>query len=97
LVVDPLVEEVRHGGVGRGVPERTAQSRFVRAVGLSRRTLQVIERARYAARRLREGVAIADVVCGAGYYDQPDLTRAIRRLIGHTPLDVARGGVFLDL
>ena len=32
LVFDPLVEEVLHGG---DVPERTAQSRFRRAVGLS--------------------------------------------------------------
>lgn len=97
LVVDPLVEQLRHGGAVRGVPERTAQSRFVRAVGLSRRTLQVIERARYAARRLRAGAAIADVVSAAGYYDQPDLTRSLRRLIGHTPGDLARGGMFLDL
>ena len=37
LVFDPLVEELQHGGAVRAVPERTAQSRFVRAVGLSRR------------------------------------------------------------
>jgi hypothetical protein len=97
LVVDPMIEELWHGGAVRGLPERTAQSRFVRAVGLSRRTLQVIARARHAARRLRAGAAVADVVCEAGYYDQPHLTRSLRRLIGHTPVDVARGGMFLDL
>jgi methylphosphotriester-DNA--protein-cysteine methyltransferase len=46
---------------------------------------------------LRAGAAIADVVCDAGYYDQPHLTRSLRRLIGHTPVDVARGDMFLDL
>ena len=97
LVVDPLVEELWHGGAVRGVPERTAQSRFVRAVGLSRRTLQVIERARYAARRLRGGCGDRGRGQRAGYYDQPHLTRSLRRLIGHTPADVARGGMFLDL
>jgi hypothetical protein len=97
LVVDPMVEELWHGGAVRGLPERTAQSRFVRAVGLSRRTLQAIARARYAARRLRAGAAIADVVADAGYYDQPHLTRSLRRLIGHTPADLSRGGMFLDL
>jgi hypothetical protein len=97
LVVDPMIEELWHGGAVRGVPERTAQSRFVRAVGLSRRTLQVIARARHAARRLRAGAAIADVFSEAGYYDQPHLTRSLRRLIGHTPVEVARGGMFLDL
>jgi hypothetical protein len=97
LVVDPLIEELRYGGAVRTMPERTAQSRFVRAVGLSRRKMQVIERGRHAARLLRAGVAIADVVFGAGYYDQPHLTRSLRQLIGHTPAEVARGDLFLDL
>jgi len=97
LVFDPLVEELRHGGATGTVPERTAQSRFVRAVGLSRRKLQLIERARHAARLLRAGASIADVVSGAGYYDQPHLTRVLRQLIGHTPAELARGGMFLDL
>jgi methylphosphotriester-DNA--protein-cysteine methyltransferase len=79
------------------MPKRTAQSRFVRAVGLSRRKLQLIERARHAARLLRAGAAIVDVVSDAGYYDQPHLTRALRHLIGHTPAELARGGMFLDL
>jgi hypothetical protein len=96
LVFDPLVEELRYRD-GGSLPARTAQSRFVRAVGLSRRTLRVIERARHAARLLRDGSTIAEVVAAAGYYDQPDLTRSLRTLIGHTPAEVARGGVFLDL
>ncbi len=97
LVFEPLVEELQYGGETGTVPVRTAQSRFVRAVGLSRRTLQLIARARHAARLLRAGATIADVVCGAGYYDQPHLTRALRQLIGHTPAELARGGMFLDL
>jgi hypothetical protein len=97
LVVDPLVEELRHEGAIRGVPERTAQARFLRAVGVSRRTLMVIERARYAARRLRAGASIADVIDAAGYHDQPHLTRMLRRMIGHTPAELVRGGMFLDV
>jgi hypothetical protein len=97
LVFDPLVEALRHGETVGHVPERTAQSRFVRAVGLSRRSLQVIERARHATRLLVAGAAIADVVHHAGYHDQPHLTRALRRLIGHTPAVVAGGAQFLAL
>lgn len=97
LVFDPLVEELRHAGTVRNVPERTAQSRFVRAVGLSRRKLLVIERARHAAGLLRAGVSIADVVRDAGYYDQPHLSRALRQLIGQTPAELARGERFLAL
>jgi Helix-turn-helix domain len=97
VVFDPLVEELRHGGAVGTVPERTAQSRFVRAVGMSRRNLQSIERARQAARLLRAGASIADVVRDAGYYDQPQLTRALRQLIGHTPAVLAGSAQFLDL
>lgn len=97
LVVDPLVEDLLHDGAVRGMPERTAQSRFRRAVGVSRRTVAVIERARYATRRLRDGASIADAVAVAGYHDQPHLTRSLRRMIGHTPAEVARGGLFLDV
>jgi AraC-like DNA-binding protein len=97
LVVDPLIDELRYGAGVRGMPERTAQNRFVRAVGLSRRTLQLVERARHAADLLRSGKAIAEVVWETGYYDQPQLTRSLRRLIGHTPAEVARGQVVLGL
>jgi len=37
------------------------------------------------------------VVSGAGCYDQPHLTRVLRQLIGHTPSELARGEMFLDL
>lgn len=97
LILDPLIEELRHDGAVHGMPKRTAQSRFVRAVGLSRRKLQIIERTRYAAGLLHAGAAIADVVSDAGFHDQPHLTRSLRQLIGHTPAEVARGDVFLDL
>jgi AraC-like DNA-binding protein len=73
------------------------QSRFVRAVGLSRRSLQVIDRARHAARLLTAGATIADVVHEAGYHDQPHLTRALRQLIGQTPAALATSRQFLAL
>jgi hypothetical protein len=97
LVADPLVEEMWHGGGSRKVPARTAQSRFARAAGLPRRTLLTIERARAAAGLLRAGVAIGDVVIAAGYHDQPHLTRSLRRMIGYTPGELARGEAFLAL
>jgi AraC-like DNA-binding protein len=97
LVVDPLVEELKQKRTIRGMAERTAQSRFRRAVGVSRRTVAVIERARYAARRLRGGASIAEVITDAGYHDQPHLTRSLRRMIGHTPAELARVSLFLDV
>jgi AraC-like DNA-binding protein len=103
--VDVFVERLARDGLlvvddlrfGRSVPERTVQSRFLRAVGVSRRTVAVIERARLAACLLRDGTPIADVVEAAGYHDQPHLTRSLRAMVGHTPAEIRRGGMFLDV
>jgi hypothetical protein len=97
LVRDPLVDEVRHGERPRGVSERTAQVRFRRAVGISHRKLAAIEQAQSAARRLLAGAAITDVVTECGYYDQPQLTRAMRWATGHTPGELRSAVSFLAL
>ena len=52
--------------------------------------LRQIERARYATQLLKRGVAIADAVHEAGYFDQAHLTRSVKRLIGLTPAGIAR-------
>ncbi|SDS76562.1 helix-turn-helix transcriptional regulator [Microlunatus soli] len=96
IACDPTVPELL-AGVRVRIPARTAQHRFHRAVGISQRTLQVIERTRQAASLLSRGVPIIDTVAITGFYDQPQLTRVMGRLIGHTPAEVAAGGVFLDL
>lgn len=97
LVFDPLVEAIRHGERPRGMSERAAQLRFHRAVGISHRKLVSIERARRAARLLAAGRSIGDVVTASGYYDQPQLTRAMRWATGHTPGELKSGIPFLAL
>jgi hypothetical protein len=95
LFIDPLVEEIRHGERPRAMSERTAQIRFRRAVGISRRKLASIEQAQRAAQLLTAGGSIAEVVAGCGYYDQPQLTRAMRWATGHTPGELSSGIPFL--
>lgn len=97
LIFDPLVDEIRHGERPRGMSERTAQSRFRRAVGISHRKLVSIEQAQRAARLLAAGGSIADAVTAGGYYDQPQLTRAMRWATGHTPGELRSGIPFLAL
>jgi AraC-like DNA-binding protein len=97
LIFDPLVEEIRHGERPRVMSERTAQIRFRRAVGISRRKLVSIEQAQHAAQLLAAGGSLADVVTAAGYYDQPQLTRAMRWATGHTPGELRSGIPFLAL
>lgn len=95
LVIDPLVEEIHHGERSRAVSERTAQIRFRRAVGVSRRKVASIERARAAARFLIAGGSTADAVSVGSYYDQPQLTRAMRWATGHTPSELRSDPRFL--
>jgi hypothetical protein len=95
LVFDPLVDDIRHGERPRSMSERVAQIRFRRAVGIPHRKLVSIEQAQHAAQLLTTGTAIADVVTAAGYYDQPQLTRAMRWATGHTPGELRSGVPFL--
>jgi hypothetical protein len=97
LIFDPLVDEIRHGERPRGMSERTAQIRFRRAVGISHRKLVSIEQAQHAARLLTAGRSIADVVTTCGYYDQPQLARAMRWATGHTAGELRSGIAFLAL
>jgi hypothetical protein len=87
---DRLVEAVLDGDRA-DASLRSVQRRFLRSTGLTRETFRQIERARHAAHLLQNGEGILDVVDQAGYFDQPHLTRALRRLIGPTPSDLAKG------
>jgi AraC-like DNA-binding protein len=72
------------------LPLRSAQRHFVRATGITHRTLRQIERARYAAMLLKAGVPLLDTVHESGYFDQPHLTRSLKALIGATPMEISR-------
>ncbi len=91
LLRDPLVSAVLDGQVV-DASSRTVRRRFLQSTGLTRGTLYQIERARYATRLLKQGVSILDVVAQAGYFDQPHLTRSLKRCIGLTPAQVADEG-----
>jgi hypothetical protein len=84
--VDTVIE-----GQPRVLSTRSIQRHFVSATGITYTTFNKIERARYAAHLLRQGVPILDVVYRAGYFDQPHLTRSLTHLIGQTPTDIMRG------
>lgn len=98
LVRDPVVEAVLHSHP-LDVSVRSVQRRFVQAVGLTQSTIRQIERAREAMALLQHGASILDAVHEAGYYDQPHLTRALKRWLGQTPAQIigASRGVKLSL
>ena len=90
VVRDAGVEAALENQPGR-LPIRSVQRRFLRATGISHRTVRQIERARYATTLLQQGVSILDTVYDAGYFDQAHLTRSLKTLIGQTPVQVRQG------
>jgi hypothetical protein len=90
LACDPLVSAVLHDHRHQHMAPRTIRHRFVQATGLSHTRICQIERAQQAAALLRQGVPILDTVYQAGYFDQPHLTRALKRWVGYTPAQLAR-------
>ncbi|HZS57883.1 MAG TPA: helix-turn-helix domain-containing protein [Gemmatimonadaceae bacterium] len=89
LVRDPAVAAALRGEA-QALSRRSSQRHFLRATGMTHTSFRKIERARYAARLLRQGISIADTVHETGYYDQAHLTRSLRNLIGVTPASIGR-------
>lgn len=90
LIRDEPVVHAALRGECRRISPRSAQRRFLRATGITHTAVKTIERARYAVQLLRDGLPVADVVHRAGYFDQPHLTRSLKRMIGQTPSEIAR-------
>jgi Helix-turn-helix domain len=88
LVRDPVVQSVLDGQA-QTVSPRSIQYRFLKATGLTHRTIQQIARARHAKELLERRVSIMDTVHEAGYFDQAHLTNALKRFLGQTPGQIA--------
>ena len=92
LTNDPTVTAI-HQGLSPKMSLRSVQYRFLLSTGLSQRTIRQIERARYVATLLKQGVSILDAVYEAGYSDQAHLTRSLKHFIGHTPAEILNASI----
>jgi len=100
VFVDQLVRRgllVRDAGVAAALAgdddalhARTTQRHFLHATGMSHRALRQIDRARRATLLLRDGMPPSEVASEVGYFDQANLTRALRNLMGLTPGSIVR-------
>ena len=90
VVRDPLVTEVRRGH-HPAMSRRTVERRFRAATGLTQGAVRQIERARTAATLLAASAPVPDVVSRLEYFDEPHLTRALRRYVGRTPRQLRDG------
>jgi len=84
LVRDPVVNAALHDQLPE-MSSRTVRHRFLRTTGLTQSHIHQIERAQRAAALFQQGVSILDTVYEAGYFDQPHLTRSLKRFVGKTP------------
>lgn len=84
LLVD---EEVRKAldGDRIGASARTWQRRYRRTVGLTAGQVEQLHRAQHGYLLLQSGHTPAEAAAGAGFADQPHLTRALRLIRGQTP------------
>jgi hypothetical protein len=88
LAKDRVVNAALSGEID-DLSTRSIQRRFLQTTGLTRNTIRQIERARSAMVLLQRGASILDVVHESGYYDQPHLTRSLKRWLGETPTEFA--------
>ena len=89
LVRDPVVNAVLQDQP-QELSSRAVRHRFLRATGLTQSRIRQVERAQRAAALLRQGRSILDTVHEVGYFDQPHLTRSLKRWIGRTPAQIIR-------
>lgn len=88
LVRDPVVDDVLRDQP-QELSSRTVRHRFLRATGLTQSRVRQVQRAQRAAALLRQGRPILDTVHEVGYFDQPHLTRSLKRWVGRTPAQIA--------
>lgn len=84
LAYDPVVGAVMQEQAPDLAP-RTVRHRFAQATGLTQKHVRQVERAQQAAEMLIQAVPILDTVYELGYFDQPHLTRSLKRWVGYTP------------
>lgn len=93
LAWDPVVSAVLRDQP-HDLSSRTVRDRFLRATGLTYSTIRQMKRAQHAEALLQQGVSILDTVFEAGYYDQPHLTRSLKRFVGYTPAQMVHPNPF---
>lgn len=90
LAHDPVISTAINGQP-QDISSRTMRHRFLHTTGLSQNHIQQIARAQRAAALLQQGIPILDTVFETGYFDQPHLTKSLKRFVGKTPTQLISG------
>lgn len=81
LKKDDVVASVLEGRP-KAMSSRTMQRHFHEVTGISRKTLDKIQRAQNAVKMLQTGTATAKVAAEVGYTDQSHLTKDLKKIMG---------------
>jgi AraC-like DNA-binding protein len=92
LIRDPVVNTVLMGQP-QDIPSRTVRYRFLQSTGLSQKHIHQYERAQHAAQLLQQGKSILDTVDEFNYFDQPHLTKSLKRFVGRTPAQLLQSNI----
>ena len=87
LANDVLVDGMLHG-TPKAASKRSVERHFKTTTGLSPKKLADIRRAQEAVRMLKTGKDPSAAAAEAGYYDQPHLSKSLKRLMDSLPSDV---------
>ena len=87
LSSDEVVDGVMRGK-HKAASQRSVERHFKSITGLSPKKIANIRRAQQAVRILKSGASPSHAAAEAGYYDQPHLTKELKRLMGSHPSDV---------
>jgi hypothetical protein len=87
LANDDIVNSVLHG-TPKASSKRSIERRFKTTTGLSPKKLADIRRAQEAVRMLKSGKDPSTTAADAGYYDQPHMSKSLKKLMDSLPSDV---------
>jgi hypothetical protein len=92
LVCDQVVNTLLQGHP-QEISPRTIRHRFLHTTGLTQSHIHQFERAQRAASLLQQGKSILDTVFESDYFDQPHLTRSLKRFVGVTPAQLLQSNL----
>lgn len=84
---DSIVAGILHR-TPKAASKRSVQRHFKTTTGISHKKLEDIQRAQQAVRLLKKGTDPTTTASDTGYYDQPHLTKSLKRLMDSSPSSV---------
>jgi AraC-like DNA-binding protein len=87
LKMDDVVASILNGNA-KALSDRAKQRHFLEVTGLTRKSLEQIQRAQEAVRQLQAGKKPVDVAVDAGFTDQAHLAKSLKKIMRKRPSSV---------